>query len=108
MRSAAPHAETATRVEGHPLGVVANNPAHLAGAVDSPGADKAARFFQFCDAFDMPIVVLMDCPGIMVGPDHERTALVRHAARPFDIGANVTAPIFGVVVRKASGQACRR
>ena len=91
------------RVEGRPMGVVANNPAHLAGAVDSPGADKAARFFQLCDAFDIPVVVFMDCPGIMVGPDHERTALVRHSVRLFNIGANCTAPMFGVMVRKAYG-----
>ena len=91
------------RVEGQPMGVVANNPAHLAGAVDSPGADKGARFFQLCDAFDVPVIVLMDCPGIMVGPDHERTALVRHAVRLFNIGANCTAPMFGIMVRKAYG-----
>jgi acetyl/propionyl-CoA carboxylase alpha subunit/acetyl-CoA carboxylase carboxyltransferase component len=91
------------RVEGRPLAVVANNPAHLAGAVDTPGADKGARFFQLCDAFDIPTVVLMDCPGIMVGPDHEREALVRHAVRLFNIGANLTAPMFGVMVRKAYG-----
>ena len=91
------------RVEGEPMGVVANNPAHLAGAVDSPGADKGARFFQLCDAFDIPVVVFMDCPGIMVGPDHERTALVRHSVRLFNIGANCTAPMFGIMVRKAYG-----
>ena len=91
------------RVEGRPMGVVANNPAHLAGAVDSPGADKGARFFQLCDAFDVPVVVFMDCPGIMVGPDHERTALVRHSVRLFNIGANCTAPMFGIMVRKAYG-----
>lgn len=91
------------RVEGRPMGVVANNPAHLAGAVDSPGADKGARFFQLCDAFDIPVVVFMDCPGIMVGPDHERTALVRHAVRLFNIGANCTMPMFGIMVRKAYG-----
>ena len=91
------------RVEGQPMGVVANNPAHLAGAVDSPGADKGARFFQLCDAFDIPVVVFMDCPGIMVGPDHERTALVRHAVRLFNIGANCTMPMFGIMIRKAYG-----
>ena len=91
------------RVDGRPLGVVANNPAHLAGAVDTPGADKGARFFQLCDAFDIPTVVLMDCPGIMVGPDHEREALVRHAVRLFNIGANLTTPVFGVMLRKAYG-----
>ena len=91
------------RVEGRPMGVIANNPHHLAGAVDSPGADKGARFIQLCDAFDIPILSLMDCPGIMVGPDVERTALVRHALRMFNVGANVTTPLFGVVVRKAYG-----
>ena len=91
------------RVEGRPMGLVANNPAHLAGAVDSPGADKGARFLQLCDAFDIPVVVLMDCPGIMVGPDHERTALVRHAVRMFNVGGNLTTAMFGVMVRKAYG-----
>ena len=91
------------RVEGRPMGVIANNPHHLAGAVDSPGADKGARFIQLCDAFDIPILSLMDCPGIMVGPDVERTALVRHALRMFNVGANITTPLFGVVVRKAYG-----
>jgi len=91
------------RVEGRPMGVIANNPHHLAGAVDSDGADKGARFMQLCDAFDIPVLSLMDCPGIMVGPDHERTALVRHALRMFNAGANLTTPLFGVVVRKAYG-----
>ena len=91
------------RIEGHPLGVIANNPAHLAGAIDSDGADKGARFLQLCDAFDIPVITLMDCPGIMVGPEVEATALVRHCARLFNAGANVTIPMFGVVVRKAYG-----
>ncbi|MCZ6856091.1 MAG: carbamoyl-phosphate synthase large subunit [Gammaproteobacteria bacterium] len=91
------------RVEGHPMGVIANNPHHLAGAIDSDGADKGARFIQLCDAFDIPVLSLMDCPGIMVGPDVERTALVRHSVRMFNAGANMTTPLFGVVVRKAYG-----
>ncbi len=91
------------RIEGHPMGVIANNPHHLAGAIDSDGADKGARFLQLCDAFDIPILSLMDCPGIMVGPDAERTALVRHSVRMFNAGANLTTPLFGVVVRKAYG-----
>ena len=91
------------RVEGRPMGLVANNPAHLAGAVDSPGADKGARFMQLADAFDLPVVVFMDCPGIMVGPDHERTALVRHAVRMFNVGSNLSTAMFGVMVRKAYG-----
>ena len=91
------------RVEGRPMGVVANNPHHLAGAVDSPGADKGARFLQLCDAFDIPVLSLIDCPGIMVGPEVERTALVRHCTRLFNVGANITTPLFSVVVRKAYG-----
>ena len=91
------------RIEGKPLGVIANNPHHLAGAIDSDGADKGARFLQLCDAFDVPVLSLMDCPGIMVGPDHEKTALVRHCARMFNTGANLSVPMFGVVVRKAYG-----
>jgi acetyl/propionyl-CoA carboxylase alpha subunit/acetyl-CoA carboxylase carboxyltransferase component len=91
------------RVEGRPMGVIANNPHHLAGAVDSPGADKGARFLQLCDAFDIPVLSLIDCPGIMVGPEVERTALVRHCTRLFNVGANITTPLFSVVVRKAYG-----
>jgi acetyl-CoA carboxylase carboxyltransferase component/biotin carboxyl carrier protein len=91
------------RVEGRPMGVMANNPHHLAGAVDSDGADKGARFLQLCDNFDIPVLSLIDCPGIMVGPDHERTALVRHAVRLFNAGANMTTPLFAVVVRKCYG-----
>ena len=91
------------RVEGKPMGVIANNPHHLAGAIDSDGADKGTRFLRLCDAFDIPVLSLMDCPGIMVGPDHERTALVRHSVRMFNVGANMTTPLFGVIVRKAYG-----
>ena len=91
------------RVEGKPMGVIANNPHHLAGAIDSDGADKGTRFIQLCDAFDIPVLSLMDCPGMMVGPDVEQTALVRHCVRMFNAGANLTTPLFGVIVRKAYG-----
>jgi acetyl/propionyl-CoA carboxylase alpha subunit/acetyl-CoA carboxylase carboxyltransferase component len=91
------------RVEGRPMAVIANNPHHLAGAIDSNGADKGARFLQLCDAFDIPVLSLIDCPGIMVGPEVERTALVRHCTRLFNVGANMTAPFFSVVVRKSYG-----
>lgn len=91
------------RVEGRPVGVIANNPYHLAGAIDSDGADKCSRFLQLCDAFDLPVVSLMDCPGIMVGPEIEKTALVRHACRMFITGANLSVPIFGLILRKAYG-----
>lgn len=91
------------RVDGRAIGVLANNPKHLGGAIDSDGADKAARFMQLLDAFDIPLVVLCDTPGIMVGPEVEKTGLVRHANRVFLAGANLTIPTFMVVVRKAIG-----
>jgi len=91
------------RVDGRPVGVVANNPVHLAGAIDSDGADKAARFMQLCDAFDLPIVTLVDTPGMMVGPDVEETALVRHCSRLFVTAVNITVPVVSVVVRKSYG-----
>jgi acetyl/propionyl-CoA carboxylase alpha subunit/acetyl-CoA carboxylase carboxyltransferase component len=91
------------RVEGRSVGVIANNPTHLGGAIDSDGADKAARFMQLCDAFDIPLLYLCDTPGIMVGPEIEKTALVRHSSRMFLIGANLSVPFFTVVLRKAYG-----
>jgi acetyl/propionyl-CoA carboxylase alpha subunit/acetyl-CoA carboxylase carboxyltransferase component len=91
------------RIEGRPLGIIANNPLHLSGAIDSDGADKAARFMQLCDAFDLPVIFLCDTPGIMVGPEAEKTALVRHSSRMFVIGANLTVPTITVVLRKAYG-----
>ena len=91
------------RIEGRPVGVVANNPNHLGGAIDSDGSDKGARFMQVCDAFDIPVLFLCDTPGIMVGPEVETTALVRHASRMFLIGANLEVPTFTVIVRKAYG-----
>ena len=91
------------RFEGRPAGIIANNPKHLGGAIDSEAADKAARFMQLCDAFDLPIVSLCDTPGNMVGPEYEKEALVRHCCRLYVIGANVTVPIFTVVLRKGYG-----
>jgi len=91
------------RVEGRALGIIANDPTHLGGAITAEGADKAARFMQLCDAFDLPLLFLCDTPGIMVGPEAERTALVRHTSRMFVIGANLTVPCLAVVLRKAYG-----
>jgi acetyl-CoA carboxylase carboxyltransferase component len=91
------------RVEGRPMGLIANNPSHLAGAIDADAADKAARFMQLCDAFDLPILFLCDTPGIMVGPEAEKTALVRHVSRMFVTGASLTVPFFTVILRKGYG-----
>ena len=91
------------RVEGRPLGVIANNPMHLGGAIDSDAADKAARFMQLCDAHDVPLLSLNDNPGNMVGPEAEKTALVRHCCRTYLIGANLTIPTFFVMTRKSYG-----
>ncbi|MGA0080362.1 MAG: carboxyl transferase domain-containing protein [Ilumatobacteraceae bacterium] len=91
------------RIEGRPVGIVANNPAHLGGAIDTPAADKMARFIQLCDAFDVPIVSLCDTPGFMVGPQAEETAQVRHFARLFVTAASTTVPWVTVVLRKGYG-----
>ena len=91
------------RLEGRPVGVIANNPSHLGGAIDSDAADKATRFIQLCDAFDLPIVSLCDTPGNMVGPEYEKLALVRHCCRMFVNAASVSVPFFTVVVRKSYG-----
>jgi acetyl/propionyl-CoA carboxylase alpha subunit/acetyl-CoA carboxylase carboxyltransferase component len=91
------------RIEGKPFGLIANNPKHLGGAIDAPAGDKAARFMQLCDAFDIPILSLCDTPGFMVGPEAEKTAIVRHVARMFVTGASLTVPLFGIVLRKGYG-----
>ncbi len=91
------------RVDGRALGVVANDPAHLGGAIDAPAADKAARFLGLCDAFGLPVLFLCDTPGFMVGPEAERTATVRHFARLFLVGANLGVPTGTIVLRKGYG-----
>ncbi len=102
--SFAPEMVTALiRVEGRAVGVIANNPMRLAGAITSDGADKAARFMQLCDAFGLPILSLIDTPGMMVGPDAEATGLVRHCSRLFVVGANLRVPFVALILRKAYG-----
>jgi acetyl-CoA carboxylase carboxyltransferase component len=91
------------RIEGRPFGVIANEPRHLSGAIDAAAADKGARFLQLCDAFDLPVLSLLDTPGFMVGPEAEKTALVRHVSRLFVVASSLTVPLFTVVVRKAYG-----
>ncbi|MFZ1997396.1 MAG: carboxyl transferase domain-containing protein [Solirubrobacteraceae bacterium] len=91
------------RVDGKGLGVIANDPSHLGGAIDADGADKAARFEGLCDAFGLPLVFLADTPGFMVGPESEKTATVRHFSRMFVTGANLSVPTGTVVLRKGYG-----
>jgi len=100
---ARPMVTALARIEGRPVGIVANNPMRMAGAITSDAADKAARFMQLCDAYGIPLVSLIDTPGMMVGPEAEETALVRHCARLFNTGANLRVPLIAVILRKAYG-----
>jgi acetyl/propionyl-CoA carboxylase alpha subunit/acetyl-CoA carboxylase carboxyltransferase component len=88
------------RIEGHPFGLTANNNQYIGGAIDSPGSDKVARFWQLCDAWNIPIISLVDTPGMMVGPEVEKTGLIRHCSRLFVTGANLESPRFSVILRK--------
>jgi len=91
------------RVAGRPVGLMANNPLHLGGAIDADAADKAARFMQLCNAHGLPMVSLVDTPGFMVGPDTEATAQVRHVSRLFVAAAHLRVPLLSVVLRKGYG-----
>ena len=91
------------RIEGRPVGLLANNPLHLSGAIDADAADKAARFMQLCNAHGLPLVTLVDTPGFMVGPDVEATAQVRHVSRMFIAAAHLRVPVLSVVLRKGYG-----
>ncbi|MBT9507987.1 MAG: biotin/lipoyl-binding protein [Rhodoferax sp.] len=91
------------RIEGRPVGLLANNPLHLGGAIDADAADKAARFMQLCNAHGLPMISLVDTPGFMVGPDMERHAQVRHVSRLFLAAAHLRVPYLSVVLRKGYG-----
>ncbi len=91
------------RIEGRPMGLIANSTRHLGGAIDSKAADKAARFLQLCNSFDLPVISLCDTPGFMVGPDHEQEGLIRHSSRLFLTAATIDVPIITIVLRKAYG-----
>jgi acetyl-CoA carboxylase carboxyltransferase component len=91
------------RIEGRSVGMMANNPRHLGGAIDADAADKASRFMQLCSAHDIPVVSLVDTPGFMVGPEIEAQAQVRHVSRMFIAAAHLRVPFFAVVLRKAYG-----
>ncbi|GAB3220413.1 acyl-CoA carboxylase subunit beta [Mycolicibacterium hippocampi] len=91
------------RIEGRPVGVIANDTRFTAGAITAAASDKAARFLQLCDAFGLPVVSLIDCPGYMVGPAAEAESLVRRASRMLVAGAAVRVPIIAVVLRRGYG-----
>jgi acetyl-CoA carboxylase carboxyltransferase component len=91
------------RIEGRPVGIMANNPEHLGGAIDAEAADKATRFLQICGAHGLPVVSLCDTPGFMVGPDTERTAAVRRFGAMFVAGSQLQVPLCAVVLRKGYG-----
>ncbi|AZG14408.1 acetyl-CoA carboxylase family protein [Cupriavidus pauculus] len=91
------------RVEGRPVGIMANNPYHLGGAIDADAADKASRFMQLCDAHGLPIVSLIDTPGFMVGPEVEARAQVRHVSRMFLTAAKLRVALLAVTLRKGYG-----
>jgi acetyl-CoA carboxylase carboxyltransferase component len=81
------------RMEGRACGIMASNPKHLGGAIDSDSAIKGARFLQLCDAFDLPLISIVDTPGFMVGPEAEKTGQVRKLSRLFVAGASITIPV---------------
>ena len=100
----APEVVTALgRIEGLPLGIVANDTRHMAGAITSDAADKAARFLQLCDCFGLPVVSLVDTPGFMVGTEAEQSGLVRHASRLLVAGAALSVPLITVILRRGYG-----
>ena len=91
------------RLEGRPMGLIANDPRHLGGAIDADGADKGSRLFQLCEAFDLPVLSLIDTPGFMVGPATEAAAAVRKTSRLFLNSARLGPPLIAIVLRKAYG-----
>ncbi len=91
------------RIEGRPVGILANNPQHLGGAIDADATDKAARFMQLCNAHGLPLISLVDTPGFMIGPQTEAQAQVRHVSRMFIAAAHLRVPFFSLVLRKGYG-----
>ena len=91
------------RIEGRPIGIIANDNHHLSGAIDADAADKSSRFMQLCDGFDIPILFLCDTPGFMVGPESEEAGMVRHAGRLFVTAGSLSVPYFTIVTRKGYG-----
>lgn len=93
------------RLDGHPVGIVANQPDFLAGVLDINASDKGARFIRFCDAFHIPLVTLVDTPGFLPGTDQEHNGIIRHGAKMIYAYAEATVPKLTIVMRKAYGGA---
>ncbi|MEZ0465843.1 carboxyl transferase domain-containing protein [Phaeobacter sp. SYSU ZJ3003] len=91
------------RIRGRAVGLLANNPLHLGGAIDAEAGDKGARFLQLCDAWGLPVITLCDTPGFMVGPEVEKTGQVAHISRLFLAGAHFSQPLVTLILRKAYG-----
>jgi methylmalonyl-CoA carboxyltransferase large subunit len=91
------------RILGRTIGVIANQPCVLAGALDINASDKAARFIRFCNAFNIPLVTLVDVPGFLPGVDQEHGGIIRHGAKLLFAYASATVPKLTVVIRKAYG-----
>jgi acetyl-CoA carboxylase carboxyltransferase component len=91
------------RIDGQPVGIVANNPLHLGGVLFKDSSDKAARFIWLCDAFNVPLLFLADVPGFMIGSKVEKEGIIRHGAKMITAVAEATVPKISVIVRKAYG-----
>jgi acetyl-CoA carboxylase carboxyltransferase component len=102
----APNLVTAfARIEGQPVGIVANQPRHLGGVIDAEASQKGARFVRTCNRFGLPLVVLVDTPGFLPGSSQEAVGVIRHGAELLHAFAEATVPRFTVVLRKAFGGA---
>jgi len=94
-----------SRIGGHSVGIVANQPAHLAGVLDIDSSIKAARFVRFCDAFNIPLVTFEDVPGFLPGTDQEWRGIIKHGAKLLYAFAEATVPKLTIITRKAYGGA---
>jgi acetyl-CoA carboxylase carboxyltransferase component len=100
----APNAIVAfARLDGHAVGIVANQPAHLAGALDIDASDKISRFIRICDAYSIPLITFVDCPGFLPGVDQEYHGVIRHGAKIIYAYTEATVPKISIVTRKAMG-----
>jgi methylmalonyl-CoA decarboxylase alpha subunit len=93
------------RIDGKTVGIVANNPAHLAGCLDVDSSDKIARFVRFCDCFNIPIITFVDVPGYLPGVEQEYGGIIRHGAKVLFAYSEATVPMVTIIVRKAYGGA---